>query len=196
MKKHENVLEYWFGSADPPSELYRTRWFAGGLETDTEISERFADLHSELSGGFPQNWPQTGEAILAAIIVIDQFSRNLYRGSAKAFGWDHLSLSWALEGWGNDRFTGLTACQQAFSLLPLIHSESIDHHDLVIPRLEKLSSGADQDSILTGFLSSAQEHRVIIQQFGRYPHRNAILNRTSTAAELEYLNAGGNRFGQ
>jgi uncharacterized protein (DUF924 family) len=122
---------------------------------------------------------------------------NSVRGKAKAFAWDALSVRWVQQGWKTDLFETLTPIQQAFSLLPLIHSENLPLHDLAIKHYEQLTTLLkDQDSILTAFLSSAKEHRAIIKLFGRYPHRNAVLNRVSTTAEDEYLNSGGARFGQ
>ena len=192
----EAVLDYWFGQNDPPEEIYRKRWFSGEKDVDNEIRSNFLTLHQQLRSGLPEEWKDNARAVLASIIVLDQFSRNLFRGTATAFSWDPLAVDWAQQGLIDNLFKELTYSQQAFTLLPLIHSESLTLHDQAISHYERLVSAAHQDPILTGFLSSAKEHRAIIKHFGRYPHRNAVLNRASTQTELEYLNSGGRRFGQ
>lgn len=196
MTEWETVLDYWFGSEQPPSKATTRRWFSGGAETDREIEQRFSQLHERLSQGYPEAWPQTGEALLAAIIVIDQFSRNLYRGQANAFSWDELAVQWSQQGWRSGLFERLSLAQQGFSLLPLVHSESLTLHEKAITELSRLQQQAGNDTIITGFLSSALTHRDIIQSFGRYPHRNKVLGRESTAAEKSYLADGAQRFGQ
>ncbi len=191
------VLTYWFGEQDPPTEVYRKRWFTGGEIVDTEIKTRFADLHAAVSKGRPESDFANAQTLLAAIIVIDQFSRNLYRGSAQAFAWDTMAQQWSLSGWEQGIFTSLTASQQAFAMMPLMHSEALTLHERGLAILEALNNiQPETDTIITGFYSSAQEHHDIIAQFGRFPHRNKVLGRESTIAEVAYLNDGAKRFGQ
>ncbi|WP_196159143.1 DUF924 family protein [Reinekea sp. G2M2-21] len=194
----EQVLDYWFGEQAIPDDSQKKKWFSGGDSVDQEIRQRFGHLHHQLTTvGIPEDWPETGPAILAAIIVIDQFSRNLFRGKREAFAWDPSALSWADAGWQQGIFASLPACQQAFAVLPLVHSEDLAAQDRALKLLEGIKaevSGAD--AIITGFYSSAQQHRDIISRFGRYPHRNEVLGRSSTEAERHFLLAGAQRFGQ
>jgi uncharacterized protein (DUF924 family) len=195
----EAVLTYWFGEEEqeePPKSLLK-RWFAGGEEVDKEIKNQFDALHQELRSGLPKPWKGNAKATLAAIIVIDQFSRNLFRRSGEAFTWDPLACDWSLSGWESGLFNTLTPTQQAFSLMPLMHSENLSNHIACMSHFEQLlAANPSSDTILTGFCSSAQEHHDIIAMFGRYPHRNSVLNRSSTPAEAEYLQNGAKRFGQ
>lgn len=192
----DRVLDFWFGPDEPPSEPFRKRWFSGGAELDREIESEFGDLHELVRGGLPSDW-QDARGKLAAIILIDQFSRNIFRGNARAFEWDALAQDWASEGWTNGLFHSLSPAYQAFAIMPLVHSESLELHDLASKYFDHaIAQAKGADTMLTGFLSSAKEHRAIIQAFGRYPHRNAVLGRTPTAAEEAYLNDGAKRFGQ
>jgi uncharacterized protein (DUF924 family) len=195
MKTAKDVLDFWFPSSTL-SEQDLKRWFSGGEEQDIEIQNLFLTLHKQLRKGLPQNWPANSDNVLAAIIVIDQFSRNLFRGSAQAFEWDSVAIELAQFGWDQDLFQNRAFAQQAFSLLPFVHSEQLDLHEQANVKFEELANKSNQDPILTGFLSSAKEHRAIIETFGRYPHRNEVLSRASTPAEIEYLESGAKRFGQ
>ncbi|TCS43968.1 DUF924 family protein [Reinekea marinisedimentorum] len=191
------VLDYWFNDQSLTQKQRTQRWFDSNEETDAEIRQKFLIAHSQLTTGSIHFDETSGEQRLAAIVLIDQFSRNLYRKSATAFAWDHLAVKWAQEGWKLSQFDNLSAVEKGFSLMPLVHSEDIALHDDAIERLTELKKAATaMDTIITGFHSSALEHRDIIVQFGRYPHRNEVLNRPSTEAELAYLNKGAKRFGQ
>ena len=173
------------------------RWFGSSEQTDTEIRQKFLVAHSKLTAdNLPFDETNSSQR-LAAIIMIDQFSRNLYRKSATAFAWDHLAVQWAQEGWKLGQFDKLSPAQQGFSLLPLIHSEKLSLHDEAIEKLVQINeSNTAMDTIITAFYSFALSHRDIIARFGRYPHRNGVLNRTPTDAELAYMNNGAKRFGQ
>jgi uncharacterized protein (DUF924 family) len=193
----DDVLDYWFGESRTPDQTYFKRWFSGGDAVDTEIQEQFADIHRTLQDGLPQTWQDSSEGWLAAILVIDQFSRNLFRKQPEAFAWDNLAQTWAKEGWSKGLFRSMPLEQQAFSLMPFMHSESLELHKLGLQHFEEIMADAQStDTIITGFYSSALEHRDIIASFGRYPHRNAVLGRDSTPEELAYLNTDGKRFGQ
>lgn len=191
------ILDYWFGTTSPVDPAFMKLWFRGGDDVDMEIERNFGAVHETLRNGLPNDWPDSGEGLLAAIIVIDQFSRNLFRKQAEAFAWDSAAQQWALRGWEQGLFDALALEHKAFSLMPFMHSESIALHDLGIEHFKALmASMPATDTIITGFYSSALEHRDIIASFGRYPHRNAVLGRESTPEELAYLNNDGKRFGQ
>lgn len=197
MSEWTRVLDYWFGAQVPPDEARQKRWFRSSQATDRDIEQQFAQTHTRLRQGYPDDWPDAAKARLAAIIVIDQFSRNLFRGEATAFAWDHLATDWSLQGLERGQFDHLREAEQGFAALPLVHSESLALHDRALSFLTSVQAlSTDTDGIITGFLSSAHEHRDIIARFGRYPHRNAVLNRTSTPEESAYLAEGAKRFGQ
>lgn len=193
----QDVLHYWFGPGEAPDEEHRKRWFQGGDDIDQDIKTRFAGLHQQLQTSLPDDWPTDAEGLLAAILVIDQFSRNLYRRQAQAFAWDNLARDWSLQGWQRGLFDTRLPHEQGFALLPLVHSEDLQDHDTALAIFERLKDqGPETDTIITAFYSSALEHRAIIAEFGRYPHRNAVLNRPSTDAEHQYLAGKAKRFGQ
>jgi len=191
------VLDYWFGPNEPPESSYRKRWFSGGAAIDTEIEGKFSTLHEQITSGQHSSWQSNAEGLVAAIIVVDQFSRNLYRNSPKAFEWDDLAIKWSLNGWESGLFDTLSISYQAFTILPLVHSEDLQLHKKAMELLNSVKSITPKsDTIITGFYSSAVEHHDIIVRFGRYPHRNAVLGRASTELEQHYLQAGAKRFGQ
>ena len=191
------VLRFWFGEAIPPAAEFRKQWFQGGPALDANIKARFGDFHAQLRSGLSDAAMADPLILLSAIIVIDQFSRNMFRQSAQAFAWDALAQNWALHGLHNGLFAQLSAIQQAFAVMPLMHSEDILMHQQVVAFFAALcEQQPETDTIITGFYSSARQHHDIIAQFGRYPHRNAVLGRESTVAEMAYLNDGAKRFGQ
>lgn len=191
------VLDFWFGDQVPPTKEHQQRWFSGGEQTDREIHQRFGELHTQLrSQPLPEAWLNDPESRLAAILVIDQFSRNLFRGKADAFAWDDRACQWAISGWEQQAFHALPSCHQAFSLMPLMHSEKLALHSLAADYFADLIGRFPSDKTLTGFQSSAEEHRAIIERFGRYPHRNAVLGRPNSPEESRYLEKGARRFGQ
>lgn len=197
MSEWQGVIDYWFGAEDPPPPSYLKRWFSGGDAADKEIQTKFKSTHDAVISGDCEHWLADPIGRLAAIIVIDQFSRNLFRGKADAFAWDHLAQHWSIVGWQEKLFESLTPSQKMFAAMPLVHSENLLSQDYALAISERaLENAAQPNEILSSFHSSVHEHRDIILQFGRYPHRNDVLGRTSTRAEGKYLAAGAKRFGQ
>ena len=177
----DTVLQFWFG------ELETRQWFAKDAALDREISQRFgavleAAAHCELWG-----WRQTPQGRLAEIIVLDQFSRNVYRDTPKAFANDPLSLALAQEAvaLGADRKLP-AGPQRAFMYMPYMHSESALIHEQAM-RLFDQAELADN-------LEFERRHKAIIDRFGRYPHRNTILGRESSDEELAFLRQPGSSF--
>lgn len=164
-----DVLRYWF------AELGEAHWFATRAHVDAQIRDRFLSLHEGLStdAGLGGATPRT---LLAAVIVLDQFSRNLYRGTPRAFAADPIArrLSRAAITQGFD--VGMTKPERMFLYLPFEHSESREDQALAV---ELISQLGDQE-----WTRYAIEHKAIVDRFGRFPHRNAILDRPSSAAEL------------
>lgn len=190
----QSVLDFWFGSDEPPADEYKKMWFTGGIGTDQTIINMFSELHDRLVSS--QLAPTNAISTVAAIILIDQFSRNIYRGKPKAFAWDAMALNWASDGWQKGLFDHLPVSHQLFSLMPLMHCEILEEHDRVDKLFLNLMEKHPSYDLLNGFYSSAQQHRDIIKQFGRYPHRNEVLERDNTAEENVYLSGDAKRFGQ
>ena len=190
----EEVLSYWFpegiNNADPETlRRQGKRWMQGGPEVDKEITERFGKLLEQARRGELDHWADTPRGRLALVIVLDQFSRHIYRGSPLSYAQDEKALELALEGidLGMDRELG--AMERNFFWLPLGHSEDLALHERSVRHAEEEAANAPlHPKALYEFgVSQAEAARSVIGRFGRHPHRNEILGRTSTPEELEYL---------
>ena len=190
----EEVLTYWFPEdlADADMETLRRhgqRWMAGGPEVDREITERFGEVLERARRGELDYWADTPRGRLALIVVLDQFSRNVYRGSPLSYSQDKKALELALEGieMGMDR--ELAPAERNFFWLPLGHSEDLALHERSVLHAEEEAANAPPRFVpMYAFMvSQAKAARSVIERFGRHPHRNEILGRTSTLEELEYL---------
>ncbi len=199
MSGPEPLLEFWFGSLTDgfADDMHRERWFAGGNAFDQDCRMRFAGLAEDAADGSLSDWLEAPRSCLAYILLTDQIPRNIHRGAALAFATDGAALNAARVGIeaGFDRSLGYD--ERCFFYLPFEHSENlIDQHTCVglFTALRDETPGGARH--LTGnYLRHAQQHRDIIRRFGRFPHRNAVLGRTSTAEELDYLETAGG-FGQ
>lgn len=189
----ELILDFWFGPGPgPSSEYYVQRWFAQDKDFDASIRQRFGSAtESALAGGL-QSWEGTPRGRLALILLLDQFTRNLGRHTPSAFAGDERAQRLALEmvDQGIDRM--LTADQRVFAYLPFEHGESAEWQKISLKSYEGLLS--DAGAGYQRYLEFAQKHAVIIEQFGRYPHRNKALGRESTAEEAEFLEGPGSSF--
>ncbi len=166
----KNVLDFWF------KELSPRDWFRKSDELDQLITERFSDLHAQVRTCEKWRWRDQPEGRLAEILVLDQFSRNMFRNSAEAFATDALALALAQEAvrCGADKM--LEDKERNFIYMPYMHSESAKVH------AEALTLFSDADN-----LDYEKRHKAIIDRFGRYPYRNEILGRKSTAEEIEWM---------
>jgi uncharacterized protein (DUF924 family) len=194
-EQSEAVLQFWF-----PSELRNDReaitrqaewWFRGGA--DSAILEQFPPLLEQAERGELDSWVTTPRSRLALIIVLDQFSRTVFRGSARAFAQDAKAVALTLEGIDVGHYAALeTPWQKTFFFLPLGHSENLEHVDRAVALAEELVEEVPQE-IRWWFefsVSQARGHREVISRFGRHPHRNVALGRPSTPEELDYLARG------
>lgn len=170
------VLEFWY------SESAREHWFKSSAEFDREMEQRFGRLHRLASEGRLDAWQETPEGALALVILLDQFTRNLYRGSQQAYSNDAraLAVSRAAIDRGLDR--SLSGWHKAFLYMPFMHSEELADQEYSAG----LFTAAGLDNA-----RYALHHRDIIRRFGRFPHRNEVLGRESTDEEIEYLNSTG-----
>ncbi|WP_295801378.1 DUF924 family protein [uncultured Microbulbifer sp.] len=191
------VLTFWFGSDlpdHPPAETLRKCWFSGGSPFDDEIRTRFGDLVDAALAGQLGDWRETLSGQLALVLVCDQFTRNIFRGSPRAFAGDPQALAISQAVIRDNQQTTLGLHQRAFLGMPLEHSEQPEVQAQSVAYFDQLrqdfTSGPEAKTAASYYRFAAR-HRDVIAEFGRYPHRNAALGRPSTAAEQAWLDAGG-----
>ena len=200
MKQIDEILSFWFGPLTPDGLPVADRsqlWFGFDRHTDKLIRERFGAHLQQACQGELASWEQQARGRLALILLLDQFSRNIYRATPRAFAQDAMALSLALEGIDRTHDQELNATERVFFYMPLQHCESLAMQDRSVEQYQHLLQVLAPATVvrLRGFLDHATQHRDIIRRFGRFPHRNRILGRDSTAAECEYL-GGATTFGQ
>lgn len=193
------LLDWWFGPAGTAAEVSAARhqlWFGYRAWQDREAAERFAPLVDEALRGGLQSWADSPHGWLALILLLDQLPRMIYRGTAQAFAGDGRAQQVAFEGLAAGREQALEPIRQVFIYLVLEHHECLQSQDMAVSRFRALREDAvaGQRRPFTGFLDFAQQHRSVILQFGRFPHRNAILGRVSSEAEQAYLAEPGAGF--
>lgn len=176
----ERVIDFWF------KEIDQSQWWVKDAAFDQLIKQRFGVLHEQAMAGELYHWRDVAHGRLAEIILLDQFSRNIFRDTAAAFASDPLSLMLSQEAVNVGADKVLTPPQRSFLYMPFMHSESLIIHECAIelfnqPHLEKT-------------LAFEVRHQDIIKRFGRYPHRNDILGRESTPQEIEFLMGAGSSF--
>lgn len=174
------VLDFWFEALTP------AQWFKKDPEMDRTISQRFGALNAQAARCECYAWRQTAQGRLAEIIVLDQFSRNIYRDDARAFATDTLALVLAQEAVSASADAELTSQQRAFLYMPYMHSESTAIHEVAMELFNQPGLENNYDFEV--------RHKAIIDRFGRYPHRNALLERDSTDEELAFLKEPGSSF--
>jgi uncharacterized protein (DUF924 family) len=183
----EDVLDFWFSAE--PDRFRESPWFTQDEAFDALVTERFSLTLEAARDGVLDPWSATAHGALALVIVLDQFSRNIHRGSYLAFAGDARARRIARTAVVQRAGAALTPVQRVFLYLPFEHSETMDDQNLSVTLHEGLRHRAD----LTETIDYAHRHRDVIRRFGRFPHRNAALGRTSTPEELAYV-AEGNTF--
>ncbi len=194
MRTVAEILDFWFGAPDSAEHgSHREMWFEGGPEVDAGVSKRFGALYEQAAVGELDHWRDEARACLALILVLDQFPRNMFRGTAKAFATDGKAAGIARHALmrGHDRGLGLDT--QQFYYLPFEHSEDLADQRRSVELFRAGTAGERKEE----HVGYAVRHLEIIERFGRFPHRNAILGRDSTAEEIAFLDRGGDdvRFG-
>jgi len=172
MTPHD-ILHFWFVENGPD------QWFKKDEAFDEAIRERFLEIYKEALADKTAAWRATPEGRLAEIVVLDQFSRNMFRGTSRAFGADEKALALAQEAVAQGDDLLVDPRRRVFFYMPYMHSESLDVHQQALPLFEKLGNESA--------LSYEHAHRKILERFGRYPHRNESLKRASTPEEVEFL---------
>ncbi len=173
----QSIIQFWF------TELTPDDWWKKDSALDQSIKQRFGDIHQSAVNLELQHWRTTAQGRLAEIIVLDQFSRNIYRDTPAAFSSDNIALSLAQEAVSLGIDQALSMTEKSFLYLPYMHSESLSIHETAIILF---SQAGLEDS-----LDFEYKHRDIIARFGRYPHRNEILGRKGTKEEIEVLKTKG-----
>lgn len=199
-----SVLEFWLadglegGTAGGwPTQDLGKRWFGGGAALDGEIRTRFGARVVQAIGGGLQDWEQQPLPRLALVILLDQFTRNMFRASAQAFAGDARAQQLVLDTLAHQTDQQLPRVARVFTYMPLMHAEDLALQDECIARFARLVAEAP-DSLkprLQGHLDYARQHQAIIARFGRFPYRNAALGRVNTPEEEDFLRKGP-RFGQ
>ena len=177
---YREILRFWFEEIDP------AKWWAKDETFDLSIRARFAEIHARATRCELFEWRAEARGRMAEIIVLDQFSRNMFRGSPLAFASDALALALAQEAIAARAEQALSPIERSFLYLPFMHSESLKIHEVAMELYRKNG--------IQGNLDFEIKHKQIIERFGRYPHRNAILGRQSTEEEIEFLKQPGSGF--
>lgn len=172
----ENILTFWF------EEHTKNDWYGGKATFDDEVNARFGDLVPKAEASELFGWRKSPQGRLAEIIILDQFTRQLFRGEARAFASDRLALALAQEAIANGDDLQLTELQRSFLYMPYMHSESL----VIQGESVRVFAQLDEDN-----LKFAENHRDVIQRFGRFPKRNEALGRTSTQEEHDYIADSG-----
>ena len=175
-----DVLDFWFVQSQPK------QWFVRDAAFDTAIADRFGELHACADAGEMDGWADTADGALALVLVLDQFSRNLFRNDAKAFATDVKALGIARAAIDAGFDQQVEERRRTFFYVPFEHSEKLADQERCIELSATLTN--------KDFLGWAEKHKVIIERFGRFPHRNAVLGRISTPEEAEFLKQEGSSF--
>ncbi|MEC7815263.1 MAG: DUF924 family protein [Pseudomonadota bacterium] len=196
----KELLDFWFGELDEqglPDAFHRNRWFRSDRAFDQEIRRRFMSLVLLASEGGLEHWRSGAGGALAEILLLDQFTRNIFRGNSLAFDNDTQARRLCIKAMEQGFDQALPAVQRAFLYMPLQHSERLKDQRTSVTCYEQLA--ATHDGLLGDFLGSfaqsARDHHDIVARFGRFPHRNKALGRRSSPEEKAYLE-GAPRFGQ
>ncbi|MDD5249091.1 MAG: DUF924 domain-containing protein [Rhodocyclaceae bacterium] len=188
------VLDFWFLPAQAPDHNRpRAEWFRKDAAFDDAIRRQFGALVEEALAGRLPDWGDDADATLARILVLDQFTRNLFRASARAFAGDAAALALAERLVGSGRDKNLSPPRRWFAFMPFMHSESLLEQERSVALFAALRREAQEPAFDSAY-DYALHHRDVVARFGRFPHRNAALGRASTAAEEAFLSQPGSSF--
>ncbi len=176
--KYSKIVNFWF------KELTTEQWWMKDTEVDQKITERFLDIHTAAKQGECYQWREEPRGWLAEILVLDQFSRNIFRGKAESFAQDAQAITLAQEAISNGATQALTNQEKMFVYMPFMHSESKAIHEIAVGLFTDIDTNLDYEL----------KHKAIIDRFGRYPHRNKILGRESTEEEIAFLKEANSSF--
>lgn len=195
----EDILTFWLGPLDAAgfsSADASAVWFRKDEAFDRRVAQQFGKLHEELARGEHAQWLTTPRGRLASVIVLDQFSRNMFRGTPKMFDADPIALAQAQQGIERGDERALAPQERVFLYMPLMHAEDLAAQEACITSFQRLESEVDESkkASIQNNVRFAIAHRDIVARFGRFPHRNEVLGRTSTADEIAFLKTEGSSF--
>ncbi|MBV8910758.1 MAG: DUF924 domain-containing protein [Gammaproteobacteria bacterium] len=206
MDEARDIREFWFGRLPLSAEDLNRRvrfWFGGDAsrlreQRDAQIRERFGALLERAAAGELAAWADGPRRRLSLIILLDQFPRHIYRGDARAFAYDEQALSLTLSGMQSAADAALDVVERLFFYMPMQHAESREAQDESVAAYRRLleETKTEPREPFAAAVRSAENHRAIIERFGRFPHRNDALGRESTPEETRWLRSGGESFGQ
>ncbi len=183
----KRLLAFWFGSAEPEQmATSRSEWWKKDETFDRLIQQEFSSLYNRAVSGELEDWKESPLGCVALVILLDQFPRNMFRGSARSFESDEAARNVTRHVLDQEWDEDLPFAARLFLYLPLEHSENIDHQNAAVALISQLGD--------ENYTDYAEKHRVIIKRFGRFPHRNEILGRESTQEEITFLQEPGSRF--
>jgi uncharacterized protein (DUF924 family) len=199
MSQVEEILLFWFGTGTDDlvtASRQKSLWWEKNAQNDVLIRTRFEALVLAADAGRLEDWRATPDGLLALILLTDQFPRNMYRDKPDAFRFDARARKYCLEALDTAVDTRLRPIQRIFLYLPLEHSETLAHQERCLSLMNALAQEvpATWRTSFEGYAAFAERHREIIERFGRFPHRNALLGRPSTAEELQFLQQPGSSF--
>lgn len=201
MDEARAVRDYWFGARTLTPEALEQRmefWFGPeGKRQDEEIRSRFGATLERAAAGKLDSWADGPRGLLSLVILLDQFPRNMFRGTARAFAYDAAALALTLSGMQSAADGALDFAERLFFYMPLQHAESLDAQDESVAAFRRLLAEvpAELHAIFADALHFAEKHRAVIERFGRFPHRNVLLGRPGTPAEAAWLAEGAASFG-
>ncbi|MXW07222.1 MAG: DUF924 domain-containing protein [Gammaproteobacteria bacterium] len=196
----EQVLDYWFDGAEQDIEQLHARgkvWYSISTERDEEIKREFGALLREIATGKRQDWSETSSGVLALVLVLDQFARQIFRKTPQAFAHDEQAIAITYSGISRGLDQGMSVPGRLFFYHPFQHSEKLKDQEFGVQIVRNLRSHCDENwhEYVDESLRYFEEHYDIVRRFGRFPHRNEVLNRPSTPEELEFLRTAS-RYGQ
>jgi len=201
MAHPDEILEFWFADALESPAKAKERgafWFGSDPSADSLIWELYADTVTDAASGHYDDWLQTARGRLALIIVLDQFPRNIFRGTAEVYRYDPIVINLAQAGVALGQLAGMEVAEQAFFLMPYQHSEELEVQRAGVALMQAMVAEAPDEwrDSAQNFADFAVRHLDIVENYGRFPHRNRVLGRSSTEAEDRFLREGGETFGQ
>lgn len=196
MRDYQEILDFWFGDGPTPPPAKRKLWFKKSEQTDRLIEQKFADTLERAAVGQLDGWADEDEGLVALVVVLDQFPRNIYRGTPRSFAYDEKARSLTHRAIDAGADLRLGPFKRQFLYLPLMHSEDLTEQKLSMKKYRELADGvaAEHKEHFETVYDFADRHFRIIQEWGRYPHRNDILGRQSSEAEEAFLTQPGSSF--
>lgn len=195
----DSILETWFGDCRTEPELIGGRmgwWFGSDPGRDRQLELDYSSQCESALSGRLAHWQSNPQSRLALILLLDQFPRNLFRGTPRAFSGDDRAAMLCLSGVAAGIDRELSPAERIFFYMPLQHAEDLITQRVAVQLFSDLAVEQTAYPVFGGCATYAQKHLDLIEQFGRFPHRNEVLGRESTQDEIEYLESGGERFGQ